>query len=157
MPDAQAVEEVAVPGTGEEDWRDRPAWGDRTSTPAAQLAVLANRMNGIEDQLKVLRREAKEARAELRDEVRGRLDDIVAAKADAYRIAQVEINVATMATDIKAALSAKANTWVVNLLAVLVFGFIGIILTAVAYNILEARPTITEHAATADHSGSNPK
>src|SRR4051794_4513684 len=108
MPDVQAVEGMAMPGTEEEDWHGRSPWGERASTPTAQLAVLVNRINGIEDQLKSLRREAKEARAELRDEVRGRLDDIVAAKADAYRIAQVEINVATMATDVKAALSAKA-------------------------------------------------
>jgi hypothetical protein len=151
-------EDTPLPGDGEDGWRpDRQAWGAPPGGPTEQLAVLVSRMDRIERELQSMRREAKEARAELRTEVRSRFDDIVAAKADAYRIAQVELTVSAMATDLKAALSTKANVWVVNVLGVLVFGFIGIILTAVAYNILEARPTIPEHAITTDHSGSDGK
>lgn len=150
-------EDTVLPSDEETGWRpDRQSW-ENSGGPGAQLAVLGNRMGRIERELEGLRAESKEGRRELRDEMRNKLESIVTAKADAYRITQLESTVSKLSVDMKADLLGKANVGVVNTLALLVFGFVAIILTAVVYNILEARPTILEHVAATDHSGSNPK
>jgi hypothetical protein len=150
------IEGTALPDDEVGDWRDRRMWEGRGVPPAEQLAVLNNRMDRIEEGIKAIRVEAKEGREELRLDVRSRLDDLKSAKADAYRITNLETALASTSAELRLIIGTKADAHLVRVLAAVVFGFVGIILTAVAYNLLEARPSVG-HASTADHSGSDGK
>jgi hypothetical protein len=133
---------IEVPGENEGDWEDRPNGWQAARSSVEQLAALNTRMYNVERELRGLRTEAKDGREELRFEVRSKFDEIKGAKADAYRISNIEGLLAARTEEFNKALAGKANAWHLNMVSAVVFGFVCIILVAVANNLLSGHATV---------------